>query len=263
MPKKPRLGQNFLVDADACRSVVAALGDIREEVVVEIGAGRGALTRLLARAAGRLTLLEFDPSLAGALLVEFASTPTVELRHADVLTIDFKALAQEQGRKLVVVGNLPYYITSDILLHLVDHHAAIDRSVLMVQREVAERITAAPGTRDYGVLSATMQLYGEVELLFTVPPDAFTPPPEVYSSVFRFQVRPRFAELGVDPPRFVPFVRASFAQKRKTWANNLRAARYKSDAVAAALANSGLEAAVRAEAVALPEMAAVFNALHA
>jgi 16S rRNA (adenine1518-N6/adenine1519-N6)-dimethyltransferase len=242
--------------------VVAALGDIGQEAVVEIGPGRGALTRLLARAAGHLTLLEFDPNLSGALLVEFAGTPTVDVRHADVLTADFNAMAQEQGRKLVVVGNLPYYITSDILLHLVDHHAAIDRAVLMVQREVAERITATPGTSDYGVLSATVQLYGEVELLFTLPPGAFAPPPEVYSSVFRFRVRPRWAELGVDPTRFIPFVRASFAQKRKTWANNLRAAGYKPSGVAAALANSGLDPAVRAEAVGLLEMAAAFHALH-
>jgi 16S rRNA (adenine1518-N6/adenine1519-N6)-dimethyltransferase len=263
MQKKARLGQNFLVDADACRSVVAALGNIRDEAVVEIGPGRGALTRQLARAAGHLTLLEFDPSLAGALLVEFASTPTVEVRHADVLTVDFGALSQEQGRKLVVVGNLPYYITSDILLHLVDHHAAIDRAVLMVQREVAERVTATPGTRDYGVLSATMQLYGEAELLFTLPPGAFAPPPEVYSSVFRFHVRPRFAEMGVEPARFLPFVRASFAQKRKTWANNLRAAGYKAEAVGAALANNRVSPAVRAEAVGLTDMAAVFSALHA
>jgi 16S rRNA (adenine1518-N6/adenine1519-N6)-dimethyltransferase len=263
MQKKARLGQNFLVDADACRSVVATLGNIRDEAVVEIGPGRGALTRLLARAAGHLTLLEFDPGLAGALLVEFASAPAVEVRHADVLTVDFGALSQEQGRKLVLVGNLPYYITSDILLHLVDHHAAIDRAVLMVQREVAERVTATPGTRDYGVLSATMQLYGEAELLFTLPPGAFAPPPEVYSSVFRFHVRPRFAEMGIEPARFLPFVRASFAQKRKTWANNLRAAGYKAEAVAAALANNRLGPAVRAEAVGLTDMAAVFNALHA
>jgi 16S rRNA (adenine1518-N6/adenine1519-N6)-dimethyltransferase len=262
MRKKARLGQNFLVDADACRSVVAALGDIRDESVIEIGPGRGALTRLLARAAGHLTLLEFDPNLAGALLVEFASMTTVELRHADVLTVDFNALARERGRKLVVVGNLPYYITSDILLHLLDHHAAIDRAVLMVQREVAERVIATPGTGDYGVLSATMQLYGEVETLFTLPPGAFAPPPEVYSSVFRFHVRPRSAELGVDPGRFLPFVRVSFAQKRKTWANNLRAAGYKPDAVAAALADSGLPPSVRAEAVGLPEMAAVFSTLQ-
>jgi 16S rRNA (adenine1518-N6/adenine1519-N6)-dimethyltransferase len=262
MQKKPRLGQNFLVDADACRAVVAALGPIAEDAVLEIGPGRGAITRLLARAAGHLTLVEFDPVLAGALLVEFAGVPAVDVHHADVLTVDFTALARERGRSLVVVGNLPYYITSDILLHLVAHPSAIDRAVLMVQREVAERVTAAPGTRDYGVLSATMQLYGQVELLFTLPPDAFIPPPEVYSSVFRFHLRPRFAELDVPAERFLPFVRASFAQKRKTWSNNLRNAGYKTPAITSALAAAGLEPSIRAEAVDLRGMADVFRALH-
>jgi 16S rRNA (adenine1518-N6/adenine1519-N6)-dimethyltransferase len=159
------------------------------------------------------------------------------------------------------VGNLPYYITSDILLHLVRHHAAFDRAMLMVQREVAERVAASPGTRDYGVLSATMQLYGTVELLFTLPPTAFAPPPEVYSSVFRFRVHPRFEELGVTAETFLPFIRASFAQKRKTWANNLRSAGYKSHEIAAALEAAGLDASVRAEAVDLPHMARVFQAL--
>jgi 16S rRNA (adenine1518-N6/adenine1519-N6)-dimethyltransferase len=261
MQKKPRLGQNFLVDADACRRVVAALGDIAKDAVLEIGPGHGAITRLLARQAGHLTLIEFDPTLAAALTSEFAASPNVEVRHSDVLTLDITALALERGRKLAVVGNLPYYITSDILLHLVAHHFAIDRAVLMVQREVAERVTASPGTRDYGVLSATMQLYGNVELLFTLPPSAFAPPPEVYSSVFRFRVQPRFNELGVTPERFVPFMRASFAQKRKTWTNNLRTAGYNSEAIVAALAAEGVDRNVRAEAVDLPHMAAVFRAL--
>jgi 16S rRNA (adenine1518-N6/adenine1519-N6)-dimethyltransferase len=261
MQKKPRLGQNFLVDADACRRVVAALGDIAEEAVLEIGPGRGAITRLLARAAGHLTLIEFDPALAADLASEFAAMPRIEVRHADILSVDLTALAHERGRKLTLAGNLPYYITSDILLHLLAHHAAIDRAVLMVQREVAERIAATPGTRDYGVLSATMQLYGTVELLFTLPPSAFAPPPEVHSSVFRFYVRPRFEELGITADRFVPFLRASFAQKRKTWSNNLRSAGHNTTGIASALAAAGLDANVRAEAVDLPRMAAVFRAL--
>ncbi len=261
MQKKPRLGQNFLVDADACRRVVAGLGEIAQDAVVEIGPGRGAITRLLARTAGQLTLIEYDPGLAGALLVEFAGQPTVEVRHADVLAVDLTALAAERGRRLAVVGNLPYYITSDILLHLVAHHAAIDRAVLMVQREVAERATAKPGSRDYGVLSATLQLYGELEMLFTLPPEAFSPRPEVHSSVFRFRTRPRFAELGVEAEQFVPFLRASFAQKRKTWANNLRNAGYRGEAITAALHAGALDASVRAEAVGLDAMAGVFRAL--
>jgi 16S rRNA (adenine1518-N6/adenine1519-N6)-dimethyltransferase len=261
MQKKPRLGQNFLVDADACHRVVAALGDITQDAVLEIGPGRGAITRLLARAAGHLTLIEFDPALAADLASEFAAMPRIEVRHADILSFDLTALAQERGRKLTLAGNLPFYITSDILLHLLAHHAAIHRAVLMVQREVAERITTSPGTRDYGMLSATMQLYGTVELLFTLPPSAFAPPPEVHSSVFRFYVQPRFEELGIAAERFVPFLRASFAQKRKTWSNNLRSAGYNTAGILSAIAAAGLDANVRAEAVDLPRMAAVFRAL--
>ena len=261
MQKKPRLGQNFLVDADACLRVVAALGNIARDAVVEIGPGRGAITRLLARAAGHLTLIEFDPILASALTTEFAAMPNVVVRHADILSLDLTALAHERGRKLAIVGSLPYYITSDILLHLIAHHAAVDRAVLMVQREVAERVAASPGTRDYGVLSATMQLYGPVELLFTLPPSAFAPPPEVHSSVFRFYVRPQFEELGVTAQKFVPFLRAGFAQKRKTLSNNLRSAGYSAGAIAEAISGAGLDVGVRAEAADLPHMAAVFRAL--
>jgi 16S rRNA (adenine1518-N6/adenine1519-N6)-dimethyltransferase len=261
MQKKPRLGQNFLVDADACRRVVAALGNIAEDAVLEIGPGRGAITRLLARAAGKLTLIEFDPALAAALTSEFAAAINVQVRHADILSLDLTALAREHGRRLTIIGNLPFYITSDILLHLVAHHAAIDRAVLMVQREVAERVTALPGSSDYGVLSATLQIYGTVEMLFTLPPSAFAPPPEVHSSVFRFYVQPRFEELGITPQQFIPFMRASFAQKRKTWANNLRSAGHNAQAIAAALAAAGVNANVRAEAVDLPHMAAVFRTL--
>jgi 16S rRNA (adenine1518-N6/adenine1519-N6)-dimethyltransferase len=261
MQKKARLGQNFLVDADACRRVVAALGNIAQDSVLEIGPGQGALTRLLARSAGHLTLIEYDPALATTLTTEFAAVPNVEVRHADILSLDITALARERGRPLTVVGNLPYYITSEILLHLVAHHAAIDRAVLMVQREVAERVAASPGTSDYGILSATMQLYSKVELLFTLPPSAFAPPPEVYSSVVRFHVQPRFDELGITAQQFIPFMRASFAQKRKTWANNLRNAGYSAGAIASALSEAGLSASVRAEAVDLPGMAAVFRAL--
>jgi 16S rRNA (adenine1518-N6/adenine1519-N6)-dimethyltransferase len=262
MQKKPRLGQNFLVDAEACRRVVGALGNIAEDAVLEIGPGRGAITSLLARAAGHLTLIEFDPLLAAGLTGEFAAKPNVEVRHADILSLNLTALAEKRQHKLTVVGNLPYYITSDILLHIIAHHTAIDRAVLMVQREVAERVTAPPGTSDYGVLSATMQLYGTVELLFTLPPSAFQPPPEVHSSVFRFYPRPLFNELAIAPEEFVPFLRASFAQKRKTWSNNLRSAGFDASAIATAVLSAGLDANVRAEAVDLKRMAAVFRALH-
>lgn len=260
--KKSRLGQNFLIDAGACRAVVAALGDITQDAVLEIGPGSGALTSLLARSAAHLTLVEFDAALAAGLTSAHGGAANVEVRQANILALNLTALAQERQRRLAIIGNLPYYITSDILLHLLAHHEAIDRAVLMVQREVAERVTAAPGASDYGVLSATMQLYGEVELLFTLPPTAFAPPPEVHSSVFRFRVRPRFAELQVEAKTFVPFLRACFAQKRKTLANNLRAAGYKPDEIQPALREARLATTIRTEAVDLPAMASVFRALR-
>ena len=256
-------GQNFLVDPNACRAIVAALGDIRSDAVVEIGPGGGALTDLLARAAAHLTLVEYDAALASRLAATYAADTRIDVRHADILTLDLTALARAQQRPLAVIGTLPYYLTSDILLHLLAHAEAIDRAVLMVQREVAERVTAAPGSSDYGVLSATVQLHSEVELLFTLPPQAFSPPPEVHSSVFRLRMRPRFAELGVEPREFVPFLRACFAQKRKTLANNLRAAGYRTEAIQPALAAAALPANIRSEAVDLPAMAAVFHALRA
>ena len=196
MPAKPKLGQNFLHDASAIRRIVAALGDIADETVVEIGPGNGAITGVLAHHAARLIAVEVDRELAGRLRA-FVGSECVSIVEQDVLKFDFAAAAKEAGRKLVVTGNLPYYITSPILLHLAASHAALDRAVLMVQREVAERITAVPGSRDYGLLSVTAQMYGPVEALFTLPPGAFSPPPQVHSTVFRWRFAPRFAELGV------------------------------------------------------------------
>lgn len=154
-----------------------------------------------------------------------------------------------------MAGNLPYAITSPILLKLAASHAALDVAVLMVQREVAERVTAAPGSRDYGLLSATMQMYGPVEQLFTLPPSAFSPPPKVYSTVFRWRFAPRFAELGVDEAEFLRFLRRIFAQKRKTLANNLRAAGIAPEAVTRALATAGVDPLARAEAVPVEALA--------
>src|ERR1700760_2406620 len=174
MPKKSKLGQNFLISASAPRAIVDALGDISDACVVEIGPGHGAITHLLAGRARRLIAIEYDPVLASTLKRAYADRPEVEVRTASILDVDLSKLVQDvrgqdvrepdvsgqaAGSKLVLVGNLPYYITSDILLHLFHHAAAIDRAVLMVQREVAARITAEPGSRDYGMLPATVQLY--------------------------------------------------------------------------------------------------------
>jgi len=265
MPQKPKLGQNFLVDVEAVERIVGALGDLAGRTVVEIGPGRGALTGALAARAGRVVAIELDREFAAGLRGQFDGqrvTPGgVSIVEQDVLQFDFAAAAAEAGGRLRVVGNLPYYITSPILLKLAASHAALDVAVLMVQREVAERVTAGPGSRDYGLLSVTVQMYGPAEQLFTLPPSAFSPPPKVHSTVVRWRFAPRFAELGVDEGGFLRFLRQAFAQKRKTLNNNLRAAGVAPADAAAALASAGIAAQARAEAVPVEGLAGLWRAL--
>ena len=261
MPSKPRLGQNFLVDAQAAQRIAAALGDLAGRIVVEIGPGKGAITGLLAARARHVIAVELDGELAAALREQF-EPQRVTVDEQDVLQFDFAAAAANAGYRLRVAGNLPYYITSPILLKLAASHAALDSAVLMVQREVADRVTAAPGSRDFGLLSATAQLYGPVEQLFTLPPSAFAPPPKVHSAVFRWRFAPRFAELGVEEVGFLRFLRQAFAQKRKTLANNLRAAGLAPAAAEAALARSGIEQKMRAEALPIEALALLWRNLE-
>jgi 16S rRNA (adenine1518-N6/adenine1519-N6)-dimethyltransferase len=261
VPAKSKLGQNFLQDPQAADRIVAALGDISTCTVVEIGPGRGAITETLAAKAGHVVAIELDRELAAALRAQFPSE-RVTVAEQDVLHFDFAAAVAQAGAQLRVVGNLPYYITSPILLKLAASYAALDTAVLMVQREVADRVVAAPGSRDYGALSVAVQMHGPVERLFTLPPDAFSPPPQVHSTVFRWRFVPRFAELGVDPESFLTFSRQAFAQKRKTLANNLRAAGIAPEAASAALVHAGIEPQARAESVPLESLAALWRTLR-
>jgi 16S rRNA (adenine1518-N6/adenine1519-N6)-dimethyltransferase len=260
MPQKPKLGQNFLVDAPAVERIVAALGDLSGRTVAEIGPGCGAMTGALAARAGRVVAIEFDRELAAGLRGQF-NPEQVTVVEQDVLQFDFAAAAAAAGGPLRVVGNLPFYITSPILLKLAANHAALETAVLMVQREVADRVTAAPGSRDYGLLSVTVQMYGPAEQLFTLPPSAFSPPPNVHSTVFRWRFAPRIKELGVDEGSFLRFLRQAFAQKRKTLNNNLRAAGVAPAVAADALTSAGIAAQARAEAVPVEALAALWRAL--
>ncbi len=261
MPIKPKLGQNFLHDQQAIRRIVAALGDCSRETVVEIGPGRGAVTRVLAERAARILAIELDDALIAHLRAEFP-TDRVTIVHEDVLDFDFADLSTQTGRPVAVVGNLPYYITSPILLKLAASHADLDRAVLMMQREVADRVTAAPGSRDYGLLSVTVQLYGPVESLFTLPPGAFSPPPQVHSTVVRWRFAPRFGALGVEPTAFLGFVRQAFAQKRKTLGNNLRAAGFLPSDLEGIFSTCKLDPQVRAEALSLESFATLWKSLN-
>jgi len=259
--RKPKLGQNFLIDDEARHRIADALGDVSARTVIEIGPGHGAITEILAARARRLICIELDPSLAQELRFRFRDHSNVEIAEGDVLKAEFAWQLRGETGKASVVGNLPYYITSDILLALFAAGHLFDRAVLMMQREVADRVSAAPGVREYGLLTATTQMYAQVANLFTLPPSAFSPPPEVYSSVVRLEFAPRFAELGVDAKGFDTFLKQSFGQKRKTLANNLRSAGFAREAM-----ESNWPAAVpreaRAEALSLEQMAAVYRALR-
>ncbi|HEV2619341.1 MAG TPA: 16S rRNA (adenine(1518)-N(6)/adenine(1519)-N(6))-dimethyltransferase RsmA, partial [Acidobacteriaceae bacterium] len=227
LSRAAKLGQNFLVEDAARQAIADALGDVRERTVIEIGPGHGAITSILAGRCRRLIAVEVDRALAAELRFQFRARASVEIVEADVLAVDLAALlpADETAD---VVGNLPYYITSPILMRLfaAGRQGMLRRAVLMMQREVADRLAAAPGGREYGLLSAATQMNAQVETLFTLPPEAFSPPPDVYSTVLRLSFQPRFAELAVDPVAFDGFLRVCFAQKRKTLTNNLRAAGY-------------------------------------
>lgn len=268
---RPKLGQHFLVDSAATMRIVEALGDISEATVLEIGPGRGALTSLLARRARRLIAIEIDRVLAAQLRMNFSQEPNVEIIEGDVLAIDFHTLfgpkpgstrpgMNHQPVPVRVVGNLPYFITSDILLKLFEFRQYFETIVLMVQREVAERLAAEPGRSDYGLLSATAQLYARVEELFTLPPGAFSPPPKVDSTVVRLRMSPKLESLGVPETAFINFLKLAFGQKRKTLWNNLKA-QYETKALRAGFEKAGVKTTVRAEALNLEKSAALFRAL--
>jgi 16S rRNA (adenine1518-N6/adenine1519-N6)-dimethyltransferase len=260
MPAKPKLGQNFLIDAQAVERIAASLGDLSGHTVVEIGPGAGAITGALAARASHVLAVELDSGLAAHLRTQFP-TDRVTVVEQDVLHFDFAAASAAAGEHLAVVGNLPYGITSQILLKLAASHASLDRAVLMVQREVADRITSSPGSRDYGLLSVTVQIYGPAQNLFTLPPESFSPPPDVHSTVFRWRFAPRFKELGLEEASFLPFVRKAIAQKRKTLANNLRAAGFAPSAITTALAQAGIDPQARAEALTVEAFAALWHSL--
>jgi len=269
---KPKLGQHFLNRQDLAVRIVDALGDISEDTVLEIGPGRGILTSLLARRARRLIAVELDRVLAAQLSLKFAMARNVEIIEGDILAIDFDSFfgpkpglgrpgIEIKPQPVKVVGNLPYYITSDILLRLFEFSKHFESIVTMVQREVADRIAAEPGGRDYGVLSATTQLYARVEKLFTLPPGAFTPPPKVYSTVLRLMIDPQMEKLGVAGDGFIDFLRLSFGQKRKTLWNNLKT-RFPDTELKRALAEARVKPTVRAETLSLEQSAAVYRALR-
>ncbi|GAP38293.1 16S rRNA (adenine(1518)-N(6)/adenine(1519)-N(6))-dimethyltransferase RsmA [Piscinibacter sakaiensis] len=210
IPRK-RFGQHFLADEGVVAAIVAAIDPRPGEALVEIGPGLGAMTGPLVERCGRLTVIELDRDLAARL----RRRPGLEVVEADVLTVDFRALAEAAGRPLRVVGNLPYNISTPILFHLL---AAADRvadQTFMLQKEVVERMAAAPGGKDYGRLSVMLQWRYAVESLFEVPPEAFDPPPRVDSAIVRMDPLPAAQVAGIDAQRLGELVGVAFSQRRK------------------------------------------------
>jgi 16S rRNA (adenine1518-N6/adenine1519-N6)-dimethyltransferase len=219
---------------------------------------------MLAERAGRLIATEFDRELARNLKQQFADSENVTIVEADFLSVTISELvastSKADSERVKVIGNIPYYITSDILLRLFAQHEHVDTVVLMLQKEVADRMVAEPHTRDYGLLTVTAQLFTNVERLLTLPPGAFSPPPQVHSSVLRMCVVPKAKQLGVDANEFLDFCKLAFAQKRKTLFNNLRL-RYEEGSLKVALAKTGVEPSQRAEELTLEALARIYNEL--
>jgi 16S rRNA (adenine1518-N6/adenine1519-N6)-dimethyltransferase len=273
---KPKLGQHFLANESYASQLVDALGDVSQNTVLEIGPGRGVLTSLLAKKAQRLIAVELDRVLAAQLRLRFGMFPNVEVIEGDILSVDIDSLfgpkpglsrpgIEFKPTPAKVIGNLPYYITSDILLRLFEYSKYFETLVILVQREVADRIAAKPGTSDYGLLSATAQLHARVEKLFTLPPGAFAPPPKVHSAALRLDIAPRDQELGLSSNGFkhgfIDFLKLSFGQKRKTLWNNLKSS-YADKRLRAAMAEAHVKPTARAETLSLEESAALYRALR-
>jgi len=232
------------------------------DMVFEIGPGRGAMTALLAERARKVMAIEIDRSLAQRLQEDFREESRVEIILADVLQVDFAALCRQEGiTQGFVFGNLPYYITSPILHHLFAQRDSIRAMGLLMQREVAERLTAAPGTRDYGYLTIATQIYSQPQIALAVPPGAFSPAPKVQSALvtFRMKAKPdRWAREKSD--EFLNFVKRCFAQKRKNVLNNLGGI-YPRGRIMQAFEEAGKPANLRAEQLSLEELAEVFESL--
>jgi 16S rRNA (adenine1518-N6/adenine1519-N6)-dimethyltransferase len=259
MTKRHALGQHFLRDQAVAHAIVDLVAPTERDVVVEIGPGDGALTTLLAGRAGRLIALEVDPALAAALR---ARLPAAEVLDADARSWNYAELGAPAGGRVLIVGNLPYSVGKPILAALIAARTAIDEMTLMLQREVAERVAAAPGSKTYGSLSVFSQLHCDVRVALRVPPGAFRPPPKVDSAVLHLRVLREPRVPLRDSRRFEAVVRAAFAQRRKMLGNALGAGLgLPVDVVRKAAAAAGVDLTRRAETLTLSEFAALATGL--
>lgn len=256
-PPRKRLGQHFLIDPNIVRKIITVSALHRDDPVLEIGPGRGILTRALCGEVSRVMAIEIDPRLVTYLTHVLADCSNLDLRLGDALTFPYRTLPEGT----VVVANLPYYLSTPVLFALLKSRARLSRMVLMLQTEVAQRLIAGPGTRDYGILSVLVQYWATPSLGFRVSPTCFRPQPKVGSTVVTLHVRKHSAVQVADETLFVRTVRAAFAHRRKTLSNSFRHEGFPPEIVARALAEAGITPSRRAETLTLTDFAALANRL--
>ncbi|RHR04586.1 16S rRNA (adenine(1518)-N(6)/adenine(1519)-N(6))-dimethyltransferase RsmA [Clostridium sp. AF20-17LB] len=261
-----KFGQNFLIDTHVLEKIISAAGITKNDCVLEIGPGIGTMTQYLAENAGHVVAVEIDRNLIPILKETLADYDNVTVINEDILRVDIKALAEEYngGKPIKVVANLPYYITTPIIMGLFESGVPIDNITVMVQKEVADRMKEGPGSKDYGALSLAVQYYAEPEIVANVPPNCFIPRPNVGSAVIRL-TRHKEMPVGVkDPALMFKIIRASFNQRRKTLQNGLGNAPelpYTKEQIAAAIAEMGLTPTIRGEALSLAQFAQLSDIL--
>ena len=261
-----KFGQNFLIDTHVLEKIISAAGITKDDCVLEIGPGIGTMTQYLAENAGHVVAVEIDRNLIPILKETLADYNNVTVINEDILRVDIKALTEEYngGKPIKVVANLPYYITTPIIMGLFESGVPIDNITVMVQKEVADRMKEGPGSKDYGALSLAVQYYAEPEIVANVPPNCFIPRPNVGSAVIRLT---RHKEMPVevkDPALMFKIIRASFNQRRKTLQNGLGNASelpYTKEQIAAAIAEMGLTPTIRGEALSLAQFAQLSDIL--
>ncbi|MGG3468405.1 16S rRNA (adenine(1518)-N(6)/adenine(1519)-N(6))-dimethyltransferase RsmA [Neobacillus pocheonensis] len=266
---KKSLGQNFLIDTNILKKIVSFADLTEESGAIEIGPGIGALTEQLARSAQKVVAFEIDQRLLPILADTLSPYPNVSIIHNDVLEADVGTVMAEQFAGLtdvMVVANLPYYVTTPIIMKLLEEHLPIRGIVCMLQKEVADRISAKPGTKDYGSLSIAVQYYTEAETVMIVPKTVFVPQPNVDSAVIRLIKRESPAVSVKDEDFFFQVTKASFAQRRKTLLNNLTSqlpdGKQKKELILAALAAGGIEPSRRGETLSLEEFGRLSDELY-
>lgn len=261
-----KFGQNFLIDTHVLEKIVEAAGVTKDDMVLEIGPGIGTMTQYLAEAAREVVAVEIDNNLIPILQDTLSDYDNVVIINNDILKVDLEALSKEHngGKPIKVVANLPYYITTPIIMGLFESNVPLDNITIMVQKEVADRMQEGPGSKDYGALSLAVQYYAKPEIVTNVPPNCFMPRPNVGSAVIRLTRYPEPPVKVDDAKKMFSLIRASFNQRRKTLVNGLNNApglHFTKDQIVEALEKMGLSETIRGEALTLEQFAELSNIL--